>query len=75
MGWQLIADSRLHDISPFVCRLDHLIPDIIDDVGIVARAAAVEIGAASTVEHVVTGQTGQEVVATKTEEPIPAGSP
>ena len=62
VGRHRIADRRLNCIGAFARVLSHYIAGVVDDVGIVTKAARRRVGPRATIEHVVAGTAAQNVV-------------
>ncbi|WP_423222027.1 DUF5812 family protein [Ideonella lacteola] len=46
------GDGRLHSIQATACQFDHAVTDVVDDVGVAARAARHGVQAGAAVDHV-----------------------
>ena len=56
------ADRRLHAVCAFAHLLDRGVAEVVNDVGVVAHAAAHAVGTQTTVDHVVACVAGDDVV-------------
>ena len=68
---------ELHGVGAFACSLGHDVAGVVDDVGVVARAADHRVGAAAAVERVVAGVAGERVgerVAGAVDVPVPVST-
>ena len=61
IGAERVADRRLHRVGAFAERLGHHVAGVVDDVGVVAGAAAHRVGAGAAVERVVAAVAGDDV--------------